>query len=82
MEQNPADLTKFKDQAVDLDKAMKEREQAKAKAEADAMRAAQEKVVVWNKAMRKAFKGIFPSSSRRIFMEAEMARQDRAREAA
>jgi hypothetical protein len=80
--QNPADLTKFKDQAVDLDKAMEERKKEQAAKEAAAMEAAQKKVIVWEKAMRRAFKGIMPRPTRRAFMQAHLKRLEREQGAA
>ena len=75
--QNPHDLSKMKDQAVDLDKAMEERKKEEAAKEQAALEAAQQKVIVWEKAMRKAFKGIFPASSRKIFMTAHVKKLER-----
>jgi hypothetical protein len=74
---DPAELQKLQGQAVDLNKAMDERAKERAEAEASAEAAAQEYARRWERGMRKTFKGIFPSTSRRAFMKAHIADLER-----
>jgi hypothetical protein len=77
MQNDPAELKRLQGQAVDLDKAMQERATERAETEAKAEQAAQEYVQRWERAMRKTFKGIFPSTARRAFMKAHVAKLER-----
>lgn len=70
-------LKRMQGQAVDINKAMDDREKEREASEAAAMEAANERVRVWSKNMTRAFKGIFPTSHRKAFMRAEIKRMER-----
>lgn len=71
-------LKRMQDQAVDLNKAMDDREKEREATEAREQAALNEAVATWSKAMKRTFKGIFPTSHRAAFMRAEHKRMERS----
>lgn len=82
MQNDPRILKQMEGQAVDLGKAVEERQKEQAEKEAAAQRAAERYATDWNIAMKRTFKGIFPSNVRKVFMTAEVKRLEREGEAA
>lgn len=72
------ELKNFEAQATDLNKAMADRDKARAEQEAKDQAAMQAAAVAWDKGMRRMFKGIMAAPVRRSFVRAELARQERA----
>lgn len=64
------DLKQMEGQAVDLNKAVEEREKEREAERAKQEAALEAAAVAWTKGMRRAFKGIFPHSARTVFMRA------------
>lgn len=74
---NPHDLSQMKDQAVDLNAAMQERDKERAEQEAREQRAMMAATRAWERGMRRAFKGIFPAPTRAAFMRAHIRKLER-----
>lgn len=70
------DLKKMKDQAVDLGQARERSIEADATKALAAQRKAEQQIVVWDRAMQRAFKGIVARPQRRRMLEKAVARVD------